>query len=29
MDPDGKPIEVLPVDKTAEAVAADLAISVK
>ena len=29
MDPDGKPIEVLPVDKNAEAVAADLAISVK
>ena len=29
MDPDGRPIEVLPVDKNAEAVAADLAISVK
>lgn len=27
--PDGKPIEALPVDKNAEAVAADLAISVK
>ena len=29
MDPAGKPIEALPVDKSADAVAADLAISVK
>lgn len=29
MDPAGKPIEALPVDKDADAVAADLAISVK
>ena len=29
MDPDGKPIEVLPVDKGAEAVASDLALSVQ
>lgn len=29
MDPDGQPIELLPVDKGAEAVAADLALSVK
>jgi len=29
MDPDGHPIEALPVDKSAEAVAADLAASVK
>jgi len=29
MDPDGKPIEVLPTDKGAETVAKDLAISVK
>jgi len=28
MDPDGKPIEILPVDKNADAVAADLAASV-
>ena len=29
MDPDGKPLEVLPVDQGAEAVARDLAISVR
>lgn len=29
MDPDGKPIEALPIDKSAEAVAADLALAVK
>jgi protein SCO1/2 len=29
MDPQGQPIEALPVDKSAEAVAADLAIAVK
>ena len=29
MDPQGKPIEALPVDKSAEAVAADLAVAVK
>ena len=28
MDPEGKPIEILPVDKDAGAVAADLAASV-
>lgn len=29
MDPDGRPVEALPVDKSADAVAADLALSVR